>query len=341
MGSHIVQLLADKGYTVYVTSRSEKQDASHIKYIRGDAQDLKFLKQVLEDSWDAIIDFMNYSTDTFKKRINHLLDSTGHYIYLSSARVYANSLSPITEESPRLLDVSTDETFLSTDEYALAKARQENLLFASENKNWTIIRPYITYSEQRLQLGVLEKEAWLYRALKSRTIAFSQDIYSKYTTLTHGLDVARAIVSLIGVDSAKAQAFHITQPKCIKWQEVLEIYESVLTSQLDTEPLIKLQSIEQFEQWHSATYQVKYDRLYDRRFDNSKIAKYIDINSFVDVHIELKKCIEQFLKKPYFFSINWRAEAIKDRQFGSRASLSEIDGLKQKVKYFIYRNNLK
>lgn len=53
---------------------------------------------------------------------------------------------------------------LSIDEYAITKAHQENLLINSKNKNWTIIRPYITYSEQRLQLGTFEKEDWLYRA---------------------------------------------------------------------------------------------------------------------------------------------------------------------------------
>ena len=66
----------------------------------------------------------------------------------------------------RLLDVSHDSIYLKTDEYALAKARQEDILRKSGKNNWTIIRPYITYSESRLQLGVLEKEAWLYRALK-------------------------------------------------------------------------------------------------------------------------------------------------------------------------------
>ena len=56
-----------------------------------------------------------------------------------------------------------DEEYLKTDEYALSKARQEDILHRSGKNNWTVIRPYITYSEIRLQLGVLEKELWLYR----------------------------------------------------------------------------------------------------------------------------------------------------------------------------------
>ena len=54
---------------------------------------------------------------------------------------------------------------------------EENLLFNSEKNNFTIIRPTITYNTQRLQLGVLEKENWLYRALHGRAIVFSDDVF--------------------------------------------------------------------------------------------------------------------------------------------------------------------
>lgn len=37
-------------------------------------------------------------------------------------------VSPDKEANARLLDVSTDKHFLKTDDYALAKARQENIL---------------------------------------------------------------------------------------------------------------------------------------------------------------------------------------------------------------------
>ena len=85
---------------------------------------------------------------------------------------YANENGRITEKSKRLLDVCTDEEYLKTDEYALTKVRQENILLSSGKKNWTIIRPYITYNVERLQLGVYEKENWLYRALHGRSIVF-------------------------------------------------------------------------------------------------------------------------------------------------------------------------
>lgn len=338
MGVHLAELLANEGRSVYVTTRSPRQSQLKINYIQGNAQDNLFLSEVLNKRWDVIVDFMVYTTDIFKSRINLLLAATDQYIYISSSRVYANSDSPITEDSPRLLDVSLDKEFLSTDEYSLSKARQENLLFDSNLKNWTIIRPYITYSDERLQLGVLEKEAWLYRALHKRPIVFSGDINTKVTTLTYGLDVAKGISAIIGKNNALGEAFHITSSKSMYWGEALDVYVNVLEEYLGERPKVVLQKLDDFNTWHTAKYQIEYDRLYNRRFDNSKIEKYIDTSKFVDSATGLKVCLENFLRSPQFLKIDLRTEAIKDKQLGVRASLMEWPSVKQNVKYFILRN---
>ena len=280
---------------------------------------------------------MVYSTELFKLRIQKLLGSCKQYIYLSSARVYADSAQPLTETSPRLLDSTLDQQYLSTDEYALTKARQENILFNSIHKNWTIIRPYITYSEQRLQLGVLEKEAWLYRALKKRPIAFSKDINDKVTTLTYGLDVAKGIVAIMGQRGALGEAFHITTDKSIKWQEVLEVYSCLLKEHLNFSPEINLQNMSDFTSHHSAVHQIKYDRLFNRQFDNSKINQFIDTCTFINPVEGLNNCLKAFLNEPHFLSINWAREAVKDKQQGVFSSLSELPSIKTKAKYMYYR----
>lgn len=72
------------------------------------------------------------------------------------------------------MDVCNDKEYLDSNEYAIAKAKEEDILFRSPNKNWTIVRPSLTYAENRLQLGVYEKENWLYRALHGRAIVFRE-----------------------------------------------------------------------------------------------------------------------------------------------------------------------
>ena len=161
MGVPLVAILKKEGHELYVTSRRKMTSEENLHYIQGNAKDPVVFTSLLNRKYDVIIDFMVYSTDELERRLPELLSHTGQYCFFSSSRVCAESKKPITEDSPRLLDACTDQEYLYTDEYALAKAREENLLRKSQERNWTIIRPYITYNDYRLQLGVYEKENWL------------------------------------------------------------------------------------------------------------------------------------------------------------------------------------
>lgn len=337
MGIHLVETLSNNYVETFVTSRKSLFSEGRVHYIQGNAQDIDFLQTVLKEHCDVIVDFMVYTTTGFQERFKLLLDATDQYIFLSSSRVYADSTQPITESTSRLLDISKDKEFLSTDEYSLTKARQEDILRNSGRTNWTIIRPYITYSENRLQLGVLEKEEWLYRALHGRTIVFSSDINARITTLTYGLDVSKGIMTIVGNADAYGETFHITTSETNYWENILTIYLEVLEKQLGYRPKVLLQDLEKFLEWKPVKYQIFYDRLYNRQFDNSKISQYINTNSFTKLEVGLKNCLEEFIINPKFEFINWKTEALKDRQTKEHTSLNEILGLKQKIKYLIFR----
>lgn len=337
MGKYLAPLLAQNKHQVVVTSRNQVENEKRIKYIQGNAKELDFLENLLHKKWDVVVDFMNYSVDEFKERVDLLLNSTHQYIFLSSARVYDDSVGRLTEESDRLLDNSDDEVYLSTSDYALNKARQENILTTSKKMNWTIIRPYITYSDNRIQLGTLEKENWLYRALKGRTIVFSKDIKEHYTTLTYGNDVAKGIQSLIGNEETLGEIFHITNNTSISWEKVLDIYLEVLDDKLGYKPRVIYQELPDFIGWYNEVYPIIYDRLFNREFDNKKVNQHINTNDFIEVEVGLKDCLESFLNNPEFSRINWKSEAKKDKIANEKTPINEINGLKRKIKYFIYR----
>lgn len=339
MGVALTKILSAQGSNVYVTSRKKKRkDTERIHYFQGNAHDLAFITSVLtEKSWDAVVDFMSYTTGEFEERLETFLNHTAQYIYISSARVYAESDGLITEQSDRLLDTTTDKVYLQTDEYALAKARQENMLFGSSKNNWTIIRPSVTYNSNRLQLGVLEKEHWLYRALHGRTIVFSEDIGSKLTALTSGYDVANGIAAIIGEEGALRTCFHITDSNSYTWNTILEIYLDIIQELTGKRPNVKMtEKTSCFDiGWNK--YQIIYCRYYNRTFDNTAISKYIDINNFLDIRNGLKDAIKEFLNKPSFGELNWRLEAINDRICHERTSFSEIGSAKGKLLYCLYR----
>ena len=339
MGEHLVTLLSQKEENqIYVTSRKVYRNHDNISYFTGNAHDDSFLYPLLRmRCWDAIVDFMSYSTGDFSKKIGQFLDSTKQYVFLSSSRVYADSEKPIRENDKRLLDVSGDSKYIKTDEYALAKARQENILRESGRNNWTIVRPYITYSESRLQVGVLEKEAWLYRALEGRTIVFSKDVMDKRTTLTYGYDVARGIAALIGTPKAYSEIYHITVSESHTWGEVLNVYLDVIEQHTGKKGKLLLLDKHPYQCDSRPFYQLIYDRYFNRVFDNSKIGEFVDVNSFTSTIDGLRKCLEMFIARQTFHNINWKDEAGRDRITKECPKMSEFPNIKTMIKYLFYR----
>lgn len=340
MGISLIKILENSSYQIYVTSRQQKDSYKNIHYIKGNAHDDNFLKNLLINSYDCIIDFMVYNTEEFKTKVELFLNSTQQYIFLSSSRVYAKSCYPITEDSPRLLDVSNNQDYLKTDEYALAKARQENILIESGKKNYTIIRPYITYNDNRLQLGVLEKEYWLERVLNNHTIVFSKDIAEHYTTLTYGYDVAYLMFKLIGRENALGEAFHITTHESMKWKDILDIYIKVLQKNGISAKVVWTNDSSLVEHGLGNCYQIHYDRLYDRKFNNHKILEITESNdySFVPIKSGLEECLNNFINNNInFISKSYKLDALFDRLCGERTSIFMINSIKEKIKYIVYR----
>lgn len=85
MGSYLVSVLKIN-YHVVVTSRKKRCDSENVTYLQGNAHNISFLKEILCKKYDAIIDFMHYTTAEFKQRHEMLLNSCNQLVFISSAR---------------------------------------------------------------------------------------------------------------------------------------------------------------------------------------------------------------------------------------------------------------
>lgn len=297
MGVHLVNTLKRSKYEVVVTSRKERKSEENITYVTGNAKDKDFLKKILSSRYKAIFNFMTYTTEEFRDVVNLLLSSTDHYFFLSSSRVYAECDNLIDEESPRLLDVCQDSDYLSTDNYALSKAREEDILRTSEFNNWTIIRPYLTYSEERLQLGFLEAPFWLGRAAHGKSILFSSDLSSKYTTLTYGKDVANVMSLLIDNEASLGEVIQITCGKHLLWSEVLDIYVKEIERVLKKPVKIFFTKDALLDCFPSERWTYKYDRIFNRCFNSDKLNKILGFRyEFTPPEEGLKLCVSEYIK---------------------------------------------
>jgi len=183
----------------------------------------------------------------------------------------------------------------------------------------------------------LEKEEWLYRALHGRTVVFSKDMNFHITTMTHGLDVASGINSIIGNKNSYGETFNVTNKMSYKWEEILDIYRKTFEDITGEKLRVLLSDLDTFKKIIPRIYQIDYDRMYDRKFNNLKISQYVDVEKFINIQYGLSQCLKTFLSDVKFNRIDWKSEAYKDRLTKENTPLSEINGLKQKIKYLIYR----
>ena len=273
MGRYLIPELLTFGYQVDVVSLDEiVSENPMLCYMQGNAKEMEFLKKILENKYDGIVDFMTYNTKEFEERYRIFLDNTKHYIFLSSCRIYADA-PPITEESPRLLDVSEDAEFLATDDYALYKAREEDMLFASEYSNWTIVRPATTYSTGRFQLVTLEASTVIYRMQAGKTIILPEEAMSCQATLSWGGDVAKMISKLLFNDRAYKEVYNVSTAEHHSWAEIAEIYNEICPFNYITVSTDEYLDIIA-EGLARARYQLVYARMFQRITDNSKVLEH-------------------------------------------------------------------
>lgn len=307
IGTFLVPELKKSGYSVFITSRTtHRSDDPDVTYIEGNAKDDAFLDALLAQRYDAIVDFMIYSTEAFKSRYQKLMASTKHYIFLSSYRVYGdNGCAPIKEDSPRLLDSVNDPEYLRTDEYGLTKARQEDLLRRYGRLNYTIVRPAITYGGDRFQLGTMEANEFLVRALNGKPVVFPEEMLDKRTTMTWAGDVGRMIAKLVLEKSAFNNVFTAATAESRTWRDVLAIYRELLGFEVKTVPL----SV--YEQIVGRPWQIKYDRMLHRVIDNTKICIQTGTRQAEMKPLKegLREELEAFMKDPKFRPVDEAMQA--------------------------------
>lgn len=322
MGVYLVPELVRLGHEVDVTSRAPGKCGDSVRYLTGNARDLDFLRSVAGPGrYDAVFDFMVYGTEEFRERHDFLLGLSGHYFFVSSYRVFADAGSGrLTERSPRLVDVSKDAEYLATDEYALAKGRQEDLLRDAKKGNWTILRPGITYSRNRFQLGTLEANTICFRGFQGVPVVMAREILERATTMTWAGDVAAMMGGLTRIGGIQGDDFNLVSSESHTWREVAGIYEKVIGLRVVETDLSS------YERVAGGKYQIRLDRMLDRRLDNSKVLRATGLKQeeLMPLMRGLPKELASFRSSPEYRYFDAALQVRMDKLTRSRISLETL-----------------
>lgn len=274
LGHYLTPALLEMGYKVDVVSlESMISNNPNLRYIEANAKKIDVLKELLKNEYNVIVDFLIYrSPEEFANYYKLYLENTDHYVFLSSYRVYSGE-TPITELSPRLLDVTTDQTLLNSGDYCIYKAQQEDMLRSSGHKNWTILRPAITYSYRRYQLVTLEADVFVYRMLRGKTVVVPDVALGKFATMSWAGDFGTAVSRLILNPMAMGQVYTVSTSENNTWEKIADIYKKVGGLKLvvtDTENYLNILGASDIGK-QLVKQQLVYDRYFDRIVDNTKL----------------------------------------------------------------------
>lgn len=275
MGQYLVPLLAEKGFEIDAVALDEpKFPFPNVHGITtGNARDLTFLHQLLQKHYDGIVDFMVYCLGEVETRLMAIPPMTDHYIYLSSYRIYDNKEIPIRETSPRLKDTADDLLLRHSNDYSVYKAHGEDILHLHPRKNWTIVRPAITYSLMRYQLVTLEAPETVGRAFAGKSTIVPIQAKDKQATMSWAGDVARMIAGLLFNEQALGETYTVSTSEHHTWGEIAEYYQqicglkSIWVDKSDFRDLMFPAAFNNVPPY----WQLEVDRLFDRVIDNSKI----------------------------------------------------------------------
>lgn len=270
LGLYAAQALLEKGCYVDVLCREDHtSDDPKLRFLFADA-DYDYLKNFIGDGhYDGIINFLHYVDMDNYRNVHRLLTAhTDHLIFLSSYRVYADLQHPITEEAPRLLDVTEDKDFLENETYALAKARAEDLIRGESAKNWTIVRPVISTSFRRFDLVTVSGSRLIRWTKEGQIIPLPEKAKNLVAAVDWAGNTGKLIANLLFKPEAFGEAFTISSCQNLTWEQVAQYYEELIGAKfqwIDTDEYIRT---------HPETlWSLIYDRLYDRPIDNSKVLR--------------------------------------------------------------------
>jgi len=213
------ELAVARGLDLTILNRGKRAAAPGVRQIVADINDPKAVATALGGtSWDVVVDFISFSPAELEQRIALFKGRVGQFIFISSASVYQKPGAHwlITESTPLanpFWDYSRDKIAC---EERLTRALRE------ENFPAVIVRPSFTYGNNCVPLTL---NSWpktftaVDRMRRGKPVIIPGDGLTLWT-MTHNSDFAKALIGLLGHQSAIGHAFHITSDEVLTWNQI-------------------------------------------------------------------------------------------------------------------------
>lgn len=290
IGGAITEAAAKNGMDVFVCSRRplfRKYFNLKVKGIQGDWRDDCVAKCIVADNFDVIVDTQIFTKKQLIRSLNIVNGHCKQFVYISTDSVYVHPAKDKTEDEP--IDLKQLKW-----KYGFDKRDAELYLESHSNDYsfyWTVIRPTVTFGDTRLPVGFASKRdtnTLVNRILDGKPVILFDDINTKHA-ICHTSIFGSAVVNLFLNESAKNQAFHVSDDKAYTYLEVFHVIEDILGIKGNYVHL----SSRYLKKYNKNIYEeMIYDKDPEFTLDNTKIKTVSpETNYHPDIHKILKSTV--------------------------------------------------
>jgi nucleoside-diphosphate-sugar epimerase len=223
-------LAVEKGIDLYHLNRGNSgASIPGVQSIKGDIYKPETLKELAKHSWDAVVNWIAFTSKDVEQDLLLFGGRTKQYIFISSASCY---------QTPPGYPVITESTPLKNNlwDYSKNKIQCEEFLnkaYREQDFPVTIVRPSYTYDTViPIAIGGFRNYNTCDRILKGEKVIIHGDGTSLWTN-THAEDFAKGFVGLLGLTQAVGHAFHITSDEVLSWNMIYKILAESLGCDLN------------------------------------------------------------------------------------------------------------
>jgi nucleoside-diphosphate-sugar epimerase len=229
----VEELLKRENYRIYVLNRGNIPiRREEVTEIVCDRHDTARAKQLLPElAWSAVVDFCAYTPDDISSTLAVIpAESIGHYIYVSTCSVYAQSNDlPIVEHAQKITGSQPELGPFA--EYGYNKWRAELQLESMAGKvniPYTSIRPAFIYGKY----NYAPRESYFFDLIiKGETIVIPETGLSLFSFVSVW-DVAAILLGCLENERTYNRAFNASAGELVSYRRLMEILEEITETPL-------------------------------------------------------------------------------------------------------------
>ena len=139
LGSELVRHAVDRGHDITAFARGESgAPPDGARFVRGDRDRLEAFGELDGEEWDAVVDVTRQPGQA-RRAVEQLGPRSGHWVYVSSSSVYADTATTGVDESGALLPALDDEVLRDPEDYGRAKVACEQFVLAGIRPDHSLI----------------------------------------------------------------------------------------------------------------------------------------------------------------------------------------------------------